>query len=272
MSQAEDLLNGLYNDDSATYTIGDEPHIVVNPDRTITVPESLKHIAVQFDHNIETVTFDCPRYWDGHDFSEMYVYINYMRPDGYSDQYSVKNLRIDDSDKNIIHFEWTISKNVTQKKGNITFNVCIQSKNKDDAEDVHWNSRMNRDIIIDEGMESFAEIADFYPDVIENLLTRIYQLENAGVIAPRTASVDLFSSQWQVDPDTGAYFQRVEIEGITENSQVDLTPSIAQLVTFYDKDIGFVTENDNGEVTVYAVGQKPLNDYTIQVTITEVDV
>ena len=40
---------------------------------------------------------------------------------------------------------------------------------------------------------------------------------------------------------------------------------------FYEKDITFVTENDGGVVTVYAIGQKPQNDYTIQVTITEVD-
>ena len=46
-----------------------EPHIVIDSHRAITVPEQLKRIAVQFDHNFETVTFDCPRYWDGHDLS-----------------------------------------------------------------------------------------------------------------------------------------------------------------------------------------------------------
>ena len=54
-----------------------EEHIKIGLDRHITVPESLKRIAVQYDHNVETVTFDCPRYWDGHDMSKMTVYINY---------------------------------------------------------------------------------------------------------------------------------------------------------------------------------------------------
>ena len=40
--------------------------------------------------------------------------------------------------------------------------------------------------------------------------------------------------------------------------------------TFHDKDIGFVTENENGVVTVYLIGKKPENDYTMQVSITEV--
>jgi hypothetical protein len=66
------------------------------------------------------------------------------------------------------------------------------------------------------------------------------------------------------------YSQIVTVAGATENSQVDLTPSVEQLVIFYEKDLTFVTENEGGVVTVYAIGQKPENDYTIQVTITEV--
>ena len=86
----------------------------------------------------------------------------------------------------------------------------------------------------------------------------------------RIADVELLAANWV--GDTSPYYQIAEIEGITEFSQVDLTPSIEQLVIFYEKDLGFVTENEDGVVRVYAIGQKPENDYTIQVTITEVDV
>lgn len=94
-----------------------------------------------------------------------------------------------------------------------------------------------------------------------------------GAITKPTAKIayiELLSANWV--GDTSPYSQVVEIEGITPYSQVDLTPSIAQLVIFYEKDLGFVTENEDGIVTVYAIGQKPENDYTIQVTITEVNV
>ena len=80
--------------------------------------------------------------------------------------------------------------------------------------------------------------------------------------------VSLFASAWV--GENNLYSQIVSIEGVTENSQVDLTPDVQQLAVFYEKDLTFVTENDNGVVTVYAIGQKPQNDYTIQVTITEV--
>lgn len=86
----------------------------------------------------------------------------------------------------------------------------------------------------------------------------------------RVAEVELLAANW-VGEDS-PYSQVVNIEGVTEFSQVDLTPSIEQLVIFYEKDLGFVAENEDGVVTVYAIGQKPENDYVMQVTITEVGV
>ncbi len=87
-------------------------------------------------------------------------------------------------------------------------------------------------------------------------------------VAPKIGYVTLLAAAWA--GENNLYHQAVEIEGVTENSQVDLTPSVEELLIFYDKDLSFVTENEGGIVTVYAIGQKPTNDYTIQVTITEV--
>ena len=80
--------------------------------------------------------------------------------------------------------------------------------------------------------------------------------------------IDLPASKWQ--GAESPYHQVVDVDGITEYSKVDLNPSVDQLEVFHDKDITFVTENDDGVVTVYCIGQKPTNDYTMQVTITEV--
>lgn len=84
----------------------------------------------------------------------------------------------------------------------------------------------------------------------------------------RISEVTLLAANWTGEDNP--YAQRVDIEGVTERSQVDLTPSVEQLAIFYDKSLAFVTENEGGVVTVYAIGQKPEHDYTIQVTITEV--
>ena len=80
MSQADELLNSLSEGSSEVTT--ESGNVVIGNDRFITVPDSLKKIAVQYDHNVETVTFDCPRYWDSVDLSTMKIYVNYLRADG----------------------------------------------------------------------------------------------------------------------------------------------------------------------------------------------
>ena len=153
--KAEELLNTLSDDSAMTLTTESsiEPHIVIGSDRRIAVPNQLKRIAVQYDHNVETVTFDCPRYWDNHDMSTMTIYINYKRPDSKLGSYIADNIRIDESDDAIMHFDWTISKNVTEKAGTISFLVCIKTVN-DEGEDVnHWNSELNSEMYVSQGLE-----------------------------------------------------------------------------------------------------------------------
>lgn len=82
------------------------------------------------------------------------------------------------------------------------------------------------------------------------------------------SSVILRAAAWE--GSDGAYSQVVEVVGVTPNSKVDLQPTPEQLVEFHDKDITFTTENDGGVVTVHVIGDKPQNDYTIQVTVKEV--
>lgn len=84
----------------------------------------------------------------------------------------------------------------------------------------------------------------------------------------RTVSITLEASKW-VGAD-GLYTHSLTIDNITPYSKVDLQPSVEQLAIFYEKDITFVVENDNGTITVFCIGQKPANDYTMQATITEV--
>lgn len=88
--------------------------------------------------------------------------------------------------------------------------------------------------------------------------------------AVRVAEITLLAANWK--GEASPYSQVVAIDGVTPYSQVDLTPSVEQLTVFHDKDLAFVTENEDGTVTVYAIGQKPENDYTIQATIKEVAV
>lgn len=98
------------------------------------------------------------------------------------------------------------------------------------------------------------------------------QLRGQSPIIPQTrlSTISLPASEWV--GEESPYSQVVFIDGVTEYSKVDLQPSVEQLVIFHDKDIAFSAENEDGVITVFVVGDKPSNDYTIQATVTEVSI
>ena len=162
MSEAVQLLNELDETISS-----EEQHIVIDDDRFITVPENLKRIGVQFDHNIETVTFDCPRHWDEHDLSTMNIYINYLRSDRTYGKFKATDIIVDAENSEVIHFNWTISKNVTLSPGKIVFLVCAKTVDEEGNEQTHWNSERCEDCYISEGLELDEYSEDLRPDIIE---------------------------------------------------------------------------------------------------------
>lgn len=97
--------------------------------------------------------------------------------------------------------------------------------------------------------------------------TRI-NLFGAGGLISKVAQVTLDASKWI--GTSSPYSQVVSIAGVTKNSKIDLNPTVEQLNIFRTKDLAFVVGNNNGIITVYCIGQKPTNDYAMQVTITEV--
>lgn len=170
MSKAEELLNSISsaNDVVLLANVPNEAHIVIDNDRHITVPDELKRLAVQYDHNIETVTFDCPRYWDDHDMSKMSIYINYLRVDEETGVFQAENVTVDTGDSSVMHFDWTISRNATEATGKLVFLVCVKCADEEGNEKNHWNSELCKDCYVSEGLEpdgdSFKEL---YADVIE---------------------------------------------------------------------------------------------------------
>lgn len=208
MSLAEDLLNSLPEDQPAVTSAdpATEPHIIINADKTVTVPEELKRILVQHDHNIETVTFDCPRYWDGHDLSQMGLRIVFQRSDGHKEPHPVENLRIDDSNDQMIHFDWTISGNVTLVSGNVKITVCAKLTDAEGVSEREWHTIPNQDLFVNEGMDcSGEEIVERNPDVIEYILAELDNLkENPPASTPGSSqNLNLTVETITVGEDSG---------------------------------------------------------------------
>ena len=163
MSQAEDLLESLSTSNSGIL----EPHIIIDKKRKVSVPDELKRIAVQHDHNIETVTFDCPRYWDGNDMSQSRICVNYKRPDGVLGSCVASNITVDETDNTTMHFDWTISQDVTVKDGNLMFLVCIKKFDTDTGEEINnWHSELNSEMYISKGLECDKIIDGSYSELV----------------------------------------------------------------------------------------------------------
>ena len=151
-------------------------NVVIKKDRTVTVPASEVKIGVQYDHNVNVITFDCPRYPDDDqnvDMSTMQIYINYMLPDKTLGSYLAENVKVDTNNPDTIHFDWKITRNVTQVKGALQALVCIKKVDAEGNELYHWNTDLIQSFRVGEGMECLETISSDYADVISQLLVNM---------------------------------------------------------------------------------------------------
>lgn len=192
MSKADELLSSLSEDDISLQLANPEtePHIVIGEDRVISVPKELQRIAVQYDHDVETVTFDCPRYWDDLDMSELSIYINYMRKDRYIGCYKATDITVDDAGSNIMHFNWKISRNVSEVVGELKFLVCIKKGDSEGYEVNHWNSELNTEMYISQGLEAGEGIFDAYPDIITQWEDEVQRVKDILLAARDSGELD----------------------------------------------------------------------------------
>lgn len=277
-----------------------DTHFKIDPVTRQIANESGKVILMQNDHNSERFTFDIPRYIDGHDMSvcnEVEVHFINLKADKtekHADVYPVEDLKVSTASSDVVTCSWLISQNATRYAGSLNFLLkfkCIT----DGVVNYRWNTAINC-VSVSSGIDNGEVIAEDYSDILaewgakldawgtrmdswgdsldEQVASSIEDyLKKNPIDKGSKASigvVELLADKWVGSGNL--YSQVVAIDGVTKNSQVDLTPSVEQLVVFYEKDLTFVTEQENGVVTVYAIGQKPINDYEIQVTITEVSV
>lgn len=172
MSQAEDLLRSIVED-------SDEAHIVVGLDRKITVPAELKNIAVQYDTNVRTVTFDIPRHYDGRDLYAMTLFVYCHRPDGTVNSYPAENVSIDAEDEEILHFKWTITSAVTSLPGNIKISISAKSFDESGNVDKRWSSEINDDLVISPNYQSDDVLEEESPDTVSQIYSKIDTVEKA---------------------------------------------------------------------------------------------
>lgn len=164
------------------YLDQNEMTITINKDRSVSVPEILEKSIVQRDHNIESLTFNCPRYWYGNDISAFAIYVVFVTENKAALKEKplrdvCSNVEVDAEDPNMLHFIWTVTKNASKYTGKLAWKVCAIATDNDGNETIHWNSHTCRAMEVQEGMEANNYVPEQYPDEYSHLVQRVNALE-----------------------------------------------------------------------------------------------
>ena len=165
-----------------------DPHFSINADtRIITYTSPEKLILIQGDHNSEIVTFDIPRYIDGHDMmlSDV-VQVHYINIDSNNSHnrnsgiYEVLDLQVSPDDENFCVCSWLISKNATLFVGPLTFTLRFACTNASKLVYV-WNTAIYNGIPVSNGIDNSDIIVEEYADILESWYWEFVSAGTTGV-------------------------------------------------------------------------------------------
>lgn len=268
-------------------------HFVVDPKTMVIACAGTVKALKRGDHRAERFAFEMPRFIEGHDMAlcnKVEVHYNNLHYDKETRETTtnrsfdeVEDFGISATSEDTVVWSWLIQGDATQLDGTLNFCFRFACMNGDEITYQKFTDTFSG-VPIGESIWNTEAVAKEYADVLEAWRNEI--LGSGGVLDERVAQavadyfqknpkltigfVELLANKWV--GSESPYSQVVTIPGTTPYSQIDLTPSVEQLAIFHDKDLAFVAENDDGVVTVYAIGDRPQNDYTMQVTIKEVSV
>jgi hypothetical protein len=84
---------------------------------------------------------------------------------------------------------------------------------------------------------------------------------------PKYTTISLLATNW-ID-DGQLCYQDIDLNCVTGTSMVNLQPTPEQLIAWQDNGLTFTTYSSNGSVRVFAIGDLPTEDYTVQATVHE---
>lgn len=206
MSQMEDLLNSISEDDEYTEmlpTPDDSDDGGIGPiddmieidaeGRFINLPDTELIFGIETDNNVERKYFKCPKkVGDNVDLSTMSLRVHYINAAGEKDAYFVNDKKIvdeygkvDDNGK-YIKFSWLLSRKVLATHGTVKFAICalkttINSGTSLEEVSLEWNTSLGMGTVgegIDfEGEESYEDTPVY--EALDSLLAMI---ESTGTI------------------------------------------------------------------------------------------
>lgn len=145
--------------------------------RTVSIPESMSVLGVEHDDDVHRLYFQIPKMYGDTDLSDFDIRINYMNAAGDGDVYAVTDKEVSGDN---ITFSWLVGRHAFAQRGDVIFIVCL--KQMDDEGNVikEFNTTVTTLPPVLEGLETSELVIQDNPDIIEQILARLDDLEENG--------------------------------------------------------------------------------------------
>lgn len=184
MGATEELLMSMADEarGSGAATVDDCYCTVDDDTRLVNIPEKYKKLGAESDEKAKRVWFRFQKMVgnNGIDLSDASVRVNFRNANGDGDIYIVQDLTVDGD---YVVFSWELSRKVTKYKGKVEFVVCAVKSSTGGTTKNEWNTTLNRECEVFEGLEVSEQIAQENPDIIEYILANLGGSVSAEQIA-----------------------------------------------------------------------------------------
>lgn len=171
MSTAEEILESM-----AEETVI-ESYIEIDSDlRQIAIPEEIKILGVENDKEVRRLRFRMPARYGEFNMIDFGIRINYLNARGRGDVYTVTDAA---EEGDWLTFSWLVGEFAAKYSGSVQFIVCAKIVNEA-GEILREFNTTRASLPVLEGLEVNQEIEETNPDLIEQMLKRLDDLEEGG--------------------------------------------------------------------------------------------
>ena len=159
-----------------TYSVDEEICTIDNDLRTITIPSGLQTVGVESDEDVRRLNFQMPKRYGEVYLTEFDIRINFMNANNSGDVYAVTDKVVSGDN---ITFSWLVGRNALAYRGNIRFIVCLKKTDAEGVVQQEFNTTVAQLTVL-EGLETTEAVVAENPDIIEQILVRLDELEENG--------------------------------------------------------------------------------------------
>lgn len=176
MATTNEILEQMENNPELYAADPEEICTIDNDLRTITVPSGLQTVGVESDEDVRRLYFQMPKQYGEVDLSEFDIRINFMNANNQGDVYAVTDKAVSGDN---ITFSWLVGRKALAHRGNIRFIVCLKKADAEGVVQQEFNTTIAQLTVL-EGLETTEAVVAENPDVIEQILQRLDELEENG--------------------------------------------------------------------------------------------